>query len=273
MNTKNADQVADGALTAPVASPQSLGQQLRAAREARGISLREVSEGTRISMRYLEAIESDNYKHLPGGIFNRSFVKAYARHIGFNEAAAMDAFTRTANEQGDKSEELTPYRPRVYANNNEGRPKWVTALLTILILAILSLGVYAALHWYQRKKEARLEAQGAATNNEVARQQSNPNAQPSPVSASNAFSVRVRAKNQRVWIQTQVDDRSAEAVELKPDETKEFTPQERLRLQYARVMASNLEIMINNRLAKVPTESRNKSAEMIITKDYEQLLQ
>ncbi len=224
-------------------------------------------------MRYLEAIESDNYKHLPGGIFNRSFVKAYARHIGFNEATAMEAFTRTANEQGDKSEEFTPYRPRVYANN-EARPKWVTALLTILILAILSLGVYAALHWYQRRKADR--AQELQTNSEVARQQSNPNAQPSPnapISLSNAFSVRVRAKNQKVWIQTQVDDKSAEAVELKPEETKEFTPQERLRLQYARSMASNLEVMINNRLAKVPTESRAKSAEMVITKDYERLLQ
>jgi len=227
-------------------------------------------------MRYLEAIEMDNYKHLPGGIFNRSFVKAYARHIGFNEVAAMEAFTLIANEQGDKSEEFTPYRPRVYANN-EARPKWLTALLTILILAILSLGVYAALHWYQRRNADRAQEQGApATSDEVARQQSNPNAQPSsdaPVSASNSFSVRVRAKNQKIWIQTQVDGASAEAFEMNPDETKEFTPQERLRLQYARSMAGNLEVMINNRLAKVPTESRSKSAEMIITKDYEQFLQ
>lgn len=225
-------------------------------------------------MRYLEAIETDNYKHLPGGIFNRSFVKAYARHIGFSEATAMEAFTRFANEQGDKADELTPYRPRVYANNNDSRPTWVTALLTILILAILSLGVYAALHWYQRRNAERAqEEQGAAAaNTEVARQQSNTPLAAAPVTASNSFMVRVRAKNQNVWIQMQVDGGSVDGVELKPDETREFTPQENLRLKYAKNLAGNLEVTINGRAAKVPAESRATTAEMIITKDYEQLL-
>src|SRR5215472_5826115 len=44
---------------------QSIGEKLRLAREAQGIALREISEQTRISMRYLEAIEGDDYKHLP----------------------------------------------------------------------------------------------------------------------------------------------------------------------------------------------------------------
>ena len=59
----------------------NFGEELRLAREARGISLREISEQTRISMRYLEAIESNDYKRLPGGIFNRSFIKAYAKYV------------------------------------------------------------------------------------------------------------------------------------------------------------------------------------------------
>jgi hypothetical protein len=65
----------------------SLGQQLRRAREALGVTLREVSEQTRITMRHLEAIEADEYKHLPGGIFNKSFIKSYARAVRFDEAA------------------------------------------------------------------------------------------------------------------------------------------------------------------------------------------
>ncbi len=44
----------------------SFGEQLRLAREARGISLREISDQTRISTRYLEAIESGDLKRLPG---------------------------------------------------------------------------------------------------------------------------------------------------------------------------------------------------------------
>src|SRR4051812_12230927 len=129
----------------------SFGEQLRLAREARGISLREISEQTRISTRYLEAIEADDYKRLPGGIFNKSFIKAYAKYIGYDEKEALEAYMRTARDQGASPDDVvsTPYQPRVYTDGNSRSPL-VTLFLTVLILGILSLGVYAALHWYQR---------------------------------------------------------------------------------------------------------------------------
>jgi cytoskeleton protein RodZ len=64
---------------------ESIGEKLRLARETRGIALRDISDQTRISMRYLEAIESDDYRRLPGGIFNRSFIRAYAKSIGYDD--------------------------------------------------------------------------------------------------------------------------------------------------------------------------------------------
>src|SRR5882672_2476458 len=67
----------------------SIGEKLRLARETRGIALRAISEQTRISMRYLEAIEADDYRRLPGGIFNRSFIRAYAKFIGYDEDQAI----------------------------------------------------------------------------------------------------------------------------------------------------------------------------------------
>ena len=79
----------------------TIGEQLRLTREERGIPLREVSDETRISIHYLEAIESNDYKHLPGGIFNRSFVKAYARSVGFDEKEAVEAYTRYMREQSE----------------------------------------------------------------------------------------------------------------------------------------------------------------------------
>src|SRR5215212_8769347 len=130
----------------------SFGEELRLAREARGITLRHISEQTRISIRYLEAIESNDYKRLPGGIFNRSFIKAYAKQIGFDEEIALEGYLRTAREQGDPADEVatTPYRSHVYTDGGTRSPL-VTVLLAILILAVLSLGVYAMLHWYQRR--------------------------------------------------------------------------------------------------------------------------
>ena len=72
-----------------------IGEKLRLERETRGIALRDISEQTRISMRYLEAIETDDYRRLPGGIFNRSFIRAYAKFVGYDEDEAIEEYSRT----------------------------------------------------------------------------------------------------------------------------------------------------------------------------------
>src|SRR3977135_433883 len=97
----------------------TIGEQLRLAREEQGVPLREISNQTRISMRYLEAIESNNYKLLPGGIFNRSFVKSYARCVGFDETRALEGYAQYQREQGAQSDEdgPTPHYSKVYTDS------------------------------------------------------------------------------------------------------------------------------------------------------------
>jgi len=69
----------------------SFGDNLRRERELRGISLREIAEGTKISVRFLQALEEDRLGVLPGGLFPRSFVKQYAQFIGLDpERTAAD---------------------------------------------------------------------------------------------------------------------------------------------------------------------------------------
>lgn len=134
----------------------TIGEKLRLAREERGISLRDISEQTRISMRYLEAIETDDYKRLPGGIFNRSFIKSYARYIGYDEKEAIEAYATTLRQKGEPSEEPTTLpKSLVYTDASSSRSPFVTLLLAIIILGVLSLGAYAALHWYQRRTAPR----------------------------------------------------------------------------------------------------------------------
>ena len=67
----------------------TLGEKLRQAREERGISISEVAEQTRISPHYLDSIENDDYRTLPGGIFNKGFVKSYAKYVGIDEQDAL----------------------------------------------------------------------------------------------------------------------------------------------------------------------------------------
>ena len=142
----------------PIEMSQSIGEKLRLAREARGIALREISEQTRISMRYLEAIEADDFKHLPGGIFNRSFIRAYAKFIGFDEHAALEDYARTLRERGQSDDDGSKvHQPLVYtedaASNSHSGVK--TLVLAIIILAALSAAVWAGLHFYQKSQRAR----------------------------------------------------------------------------------------------------------------------
>lgn len=131
----------------------TIGEQLRTAREERGIPLREISDQTRIQVRYLEAIETNDYKRLPGGIFNRSFVKAYAKYVGYDEKEAVEAYTRYMRDQGDTGEEVgsTPFHSKVYTDMPTTRSPYLTLVLAIVILAILSAIALALMKWGQRR--------------------------------------------------------------------------------------------------------------------------
>jgi cytoskeleton protein RodZ len=254
----------------------SFGEELRLAREARGITLRQISDQTRISMRYLEAIETNDYKRLPGGIYNRNFIKAYAKLISFDEEEAMEGYLRTAREQGDAADEVvtTPYKPHVYTDGGSRSPL-VTVLLAILILAILSLGVYAVLHWYQRRDAARsitTPQLSTQTDTQAPNSSAPPTSAPTPAAATaNQFHIEVTARGEKVWVRAQLDgNKKTRDILLEPDKPEALDPTERLRIQYAPSKAKALEVTINGRKAQVPTDK----PEMVITKeDYERLLQ
>ncbi len=256
----------------------TLGEHLRHAREQRGITLRELSDQTRISRRHLEAIEQDDYKQLPGGIFNRSFIKSFARAVGFSEDEALTLYAATTRARGDAPEEDAPLRQpsRIYTDGASSRSPLVTALLSLLILTIISLGVYAGLHYYRRDAEgisnnvptttgattatggAALPAGAAATPT---------NALPAPTPAA-GLNVRVRAKGEDVWLRTRVDAEPNTDGILKAEQVKDFAPSARLSLQYSKSKAAALEVTVNGRPATVPTDAPGKPlVEMLITED------
>jgi cytoskeleton protein RodZ len=135
----------------------SIGEQLRLAREERGIGLREICEQTRISVHYLEAIEANDYKRLPGGVFNRSFIKAYAKCVGYDEREAIEGYTRYLREHGDSSDDVntTPMHSKVYTDTPATRSPVLTVVLAIVILAILTAAALGALHWFQKRAEIK----------------------------------------------------------------------------------------------------------------------
>src|SRR4051812_13755341 len=68
------------------------GAMLREARERRGLSLRVIADTTRISVRALEALERNDIVRLPGGIFSRAFVRAYALEVGLDPEQTIAEF-------------------------------------------------------------------------------------------------------------------------------------------------------------------------------------
>ena len=269
MNSKTSDQTPDGG-----AADGSLGQQLRRAREARGVTLREISEQTRITMRHLEAIESDDYKHLPGGIFNKSFVKAYARQIGFDERAALELYARTAREHGDPEEVPTsPQRSRVYTGETPRSPL-VTAGLSAVIIGVLILIIYAGLHYYRRTEG------DAATATPTPAAAASPQVQAAPATPQpdpDRLNVQIKALEE-VWLKALTDDepdKNNPGMTLAANDTREFSAQQQLTLKYARSKAGAFEVTINGSRATVPTDTTpNAGQEWVITKEnYRQFLQ
>ena len=63
-------------------------------RQNRGISLQQIAELTKISIRSLEAIEQGDFQKLPGGIYNTSYIKQYARAIDYDESTILAAYAR-----------------------------------------------------------------------------------------------------------------------------------------------------------------------------------
>jgi cytoskeleton protein RodZ len=70
----------------------TLGEELKAAREAKGITLSDIAEKTRISHTFLKAIEQDNYSVIPGDIFVVGFIKAFAKEVGLDPIEAAQRY-------------------------------------------------------------------------------------------------------------------------------------------------------------------------------------
>jgi cytoskeletal protein RodZ len=84
----------------------TLGEELRHRREQQGITLADIAEATRIGTRFLKAIETDNFSILPGGIFTRSFIRAYAKHVHMNEDEAIGLYLQQVAEPNVEQQEL-----------------------------------------------------------------------------------------------------------------------------------------------------------------------
>jgi cytoskeleton protein RodZ len=77
----------------------SFGERMKRERELRAIALDDIANSTKIGTRLLHALEEEQFDKLPGGIFNKGFVRAYAKYLGIDEEQAVADYLAAENEQ------------------------------------------------------------------------------------------------------------------------------------------------------------------------------
>ncbi len=112
----------------------TFGETLRREREMRGVSLEEIATATRISTRFLDALENERWDHLPGGVFNRGFVRAVARFLGLDEENLVAEYALATNDKPEVA---------VWAVNQKARRR-VAPFLVLALLVTMAAGAFFA---------------------------------------------------------------------------------------------------------------------------------
>jgi len=120
-------------------SMASLGQEIKRERELRGISLKEIADTTRISLKFLQALEEDHLEVIPGPFFIRAILRSYAKSVGLDENQWLNKYQEMLlfNEyQTDKQPKKRLNPPLVLTK------KRLKAILVFLIIIVISALCY-----------------------------------------------------------------------------------------------------------------------------------
>jgi cytoskeletal protein RodZ len=136
----------------------TFGEYLKREREMRGVSLDEITAATRIATRFLQAIEDERWDQLPGGVFNRGFVRAVARYLGLDEENTVAEYVSAAEDHRPavpvwigSPPAVTPDKPWL---------AWILAALIVLVLAMAGwFAVRRFFAWRAARRAAQVSAQ------------------------------------------------------------------------------------------------------------------
>ena len=175
---------------------QRVGERLRAAREAQGLTLDEIAASTRIPRRHLQTIEEGRYDDLPAPTYSAGFIKSWARHLGLNGQPLADEFRAEMGSIAVERTQPLPYEPA----DPRRTPPVGLALLALLVAVVLLVGY---LYWRgtteQPSSIAATASDQAAAPKPAAQAPAAPAPSATTITPQPAGPVVVGA-NQDVWI-------------------------------------------------------------------------
>jgi cytoskeletal protein RodZ len=230
----------------------TLGEKLRQAREERGISLSEVAEQTRISSLYLQSIENDDYKPLPGGIFNKGFVKSYAKFIGVDEHEALQDYAKIViQNEGRADDELKKYRPEVLTDDRTAGSMLPTIIFAGIILAMMTGGILFVVNYIQNQSDTPPGNSSVQNDTNTSREAETIAETPSEIPPFDEIKVAFTTTAEKVSVTANLDG-TTRTEEVTRGRTSEFTAKERLRLSYYRGFADMVEVKLNGKPLSPP---------------------
>jgi cytoskeletal protein RodZ len=134
----------------------SFGELLKREREMREISLNELTVATRVPLKFLEALENEDWEKLPGGVFNRGFVRAIARFLGLSEERLLAEYDQAYGEH----KIVTP-PPE---NPIPSPSKWLVALGVLLILLAVAGAIAGGIYGWRRYAAHRAAKRSLASS-------------------------------------------------------------------------------------------------------------
>ena len=252
---------------------ETLGEKLRQAREARGLSISDVAEQTRISALYLSCIENDDYRTLPGGIFNKGFVKSFAKSVGVDEQEALQDYARLIASQGIPTEEeqRKTYRSEVLTDESNSVLNAPTIIGAILILALMTGGILFLLNYLQ-KNSAQTIANTNSVNTNVNAVNTVANVSPANVAAvsntaTNSLKVDFKADGGDIYLSSSGDDKPRSEALIKNGDAVSFQPQEKLTLSFAKERLQFARLTLNDKQIALPKSPAKGKVTLVISKE------
>ncbi|MEA2571403.1 MAG: cytoskeleton protein RodZ [Acidobacteriota bacterium] len=247
----------------------SFGEELRREREIRGISLKEIADATKISKRFLEAIERNDHRTLPAPVFTRGFVREYARYLGLNSEDMVNRynFAAAGDDRIEKSihlDRLTqppapvkpvkPLKPRgipqAYARIDRN-----VVVTVLIVIALISVAVWAV----RNRREAIARIDGAEVHDTVAATHpatltSAPLPATAPVSPATGDMLRLVVElNDDSWVSLDADGKSVYNDEMHRGDKRTFEAKDHFRFRTIG-NAGGLSLTLND--VKVPALGR-----------------
>ena len=269
----------------------TLGQELKRLREGRGISLHQISDATHIGVRFLQSIEGDTYGILPGGIFNRAFVRKFAAKVGMDEEEALSLYEKQIEESGGEEGPRNNYLRAEEFEEKKASHNW---LGTAILLAVLGAGLYAATTFFKKQSAPpdkailvtpTIEPTATATPEAVASPVGSPSPGTSPSASPDAspamtpppggMLVRLEAVSGECWVSVKVDGLTTRQQSVKPDTPFEVTANDKIYI-YSMGNYPVLNIKVNGRALnpdKLAPERKGVVVKnVLITKDNYQTM-